>query len=58
MLSLIASTQSFIASAAGKSPLMRTAAPVMQYGAGIAPTQGAPVDMSRMQGRARSDCWP
>ena len=52
MLSLIASTQSFIASAAGKSPLMRTAAPVMQYGAGIAPVQGAPVDMSRMQGRA------
>ena len=52
MLSLIASAQSFVASAAGKSPLMRTAAPVMQYGAGIAPTQGAPVDMSRMQGRA------
>ena len=32
--------------------MLRTAAPAMQYGAGIAPTQGAPVDMSRMQGRA------
>ena len=52
MLSLLASAQSFVATAAGKSPLMRTAAPVMQMGTGMAPVAGAPVDMSRMQGRA------
>ena len=53
MLSLLASTQSFVASRAGPSSALRMAAPAMQLAPGVAPIgERAPVDTSRMEGRA------
>ena len=52
MLSLLTSTHSFVASAAGSSSGLRIVAPVMQLGAGIAPIgERAAIDTSRMEAR-------
>ena len=52
MLSLLTSTHSFVASAAGSSSGLRIVAPVMQLGAGIAPIgERAAIDTSRMESR-------